>query len=192
MSELNTRQWELYNYLKDQDGWRTQFSVAMDLSHLYDVKGGDIEHFHDCHARHLMTDDIRAINASDVIQKMILSSAKGIKIATEEEAIKHIKSKASAVFRQLARVRKLEKKAGLDGQLRMVFGSEREIIQSFIDSNKEGERLKSLRVKKGLTQKQAVAKMQGFIDEPMLSKIENGVCLPTSEQLSALEHAYAS
>lgn len=135
MSELNARQWRLYNHLKENgDKWEKQREIARSLPDLYPIA----EPFHDSGSRLLMTKDIRAINKSDVIQKIIISSAQGVKLANKEEAQAYIAGKFSAVFDSLERVRKLERKAGLDGQARLVFGHERDIIKAFMD-NGSGE-----------------------------------------------------
>ena len=138
MSELNARQWRLYDFLKERGGeWTKQREIAQHLPDLYPI--GNARAFHDSGARLLMTQDIRAINKSDVIQKIIISSARGVKIANKEEAGQYIAGKYSAVFDSLERVRRLERKAGLDGQARLVFGREREVISAFIDSKEASE-----------------------------------------------------
>lgn len=137
MSELNARQWRLYNHLKSNgDKWEKQQEIARSLPDLYSVSEG--QPFHDSGARLLMTKDIREINKSDIIQKIIISSAQGVKLANKEEAQRYIAGKISAVFDSLERVRKLERKAGLDGQARLVFGRERGIIEAFT-SKETGE-----------------------------------------------------
>ena len=134
MSELNARQWRLYNHLKTNgDKWEKQREIAHSLPDVYPIAAG--QPFHDSGARLLMTKDIQTINKSDVIQKIIISSAQGVKLANKEEARRFISGKYSAVFDSLERVRKLERKAGLDGQARLVFGREREIITAFIDNS---------------------------------------------------------
>lgn len=139
MSELNARQWRLYDLLKAQgDTWTKQRELAELLPDLYPIAAGN---FHDSGARLLMTRDIREINKSDVIQKIIISSKKGVKLANEEEAQRYIAGKYSAVFGGLDRVRRLERKAGLDGQTRLIFGRERDIISAFIDSGVTTRRL---------------------------------------------------
>lgn len=193
MSELTPRQWKLYEFLKKQNGWVTQYEIALNLEVEYPCTQSEFEDFHNSNARKLITADIRAINKSDVIQKMILSTGRGIKLATEEEATKYIKSKYAAIFRQLNLARKLERKAGLDGQMRIVLGSEREIVQAFTDSNAEGERWRTARKLAAYTQKQAVALFKKYIptfDEPLLSKIENGVVMPSIEQQAAFAKVY--
>ena len=144
MSELNARQWRLYELLKESGGeWTKQREIAQRLPEFYPITAG--RSFHDSGARLLMTRDIREINKSDVIQKIIISNSQGVKLANKEEAEAFIAGKFSAVFDSLERVRKLERKAGLDGQARLVFGRERDIIKAFIDSEATGERLKSAR-----------------------------------------------
>lgn len=130
MSELNARQWLLYNHLKENgDKWEKQREIARSLPDIYPIT----EPFHDSRARQLMTSDIREINKSDIIQKIIISSAQGVKLANKEEARTYISGKISAVLDSLERVRKLERKAGLDGQTRLVFGRERDIIKAFAE-----------------------------------------------------------
>lgn len=132
MSELNARQWRLYNHLKENgDTWEKQREIARSLPDLYPITEG--QPFHDSGARLLMTKDIRAINKSDIIQKIIISSAQGVKIANKEEARAYIAGKFSAVFDSLESARKLERKAGLNGQTRLVFGRERDIIKAFAE-----------------------------------------------------------
>ena len=145
MNELNARQWRLYDLLKERgDTWTKQRELAELLPDLYPTERA--QPFHDSRARLLMTKDIRAINKSDVIQKIIISSARGVKLANKEEAEGFIAGKYSAVFDSLERVRKLERKAGLDGQARLVFGRERDTIKAFINSETAGKRLKAARV----------------------------------------------
>ena len=132
MSELNARQWRLYNHLKEiGDAWEKQRDIARSLPELYPITEG--QPFHDSGARLLMTKDIQTINKSDIIQKIIISSSQGVKLANKEEARQFIAGRLASVIAALERVRKLERKAGLDGQLRLVFGREREIIRAFTE-----------------------------------------------------------
>ena len=196
MSELNSRQWALYNTLKEQgDEWRVQAEVAM-LIPEYNYDGSeDWRLFHDSQARHLMTADIRAINESAVIQKVIISSGKGIKIANEEEFDRYIRKERAAAIRRLIRVRIKEQKGARNGQMRITFGQyERDTIKAFIDSDKAvGERLRDIRLKNGLTAKGVCAYLSKAgvkIDEPMLSRYENGYCLPNKKTLENLAELY--
>ena len=137
MAELNTRHWRLYEYLKERgDQYTTQKQIADDLRwfYYYDEK----ENFHDSRARHQLTLDIRALNESTVIQKVIISNSKGVKIANADEFAKAIKSEYASVFRRLKRIRQKEAKGNLDGQTRLVFKHERDTIEAFLH-NKDQE-----------------------------------------------------
>jgi hypothetical protein len=132
MTKLNARQWRLYNQLKARgDVWTKQRELAELLPDLYPCEG--VQSFHDSAARLLMTKDIQALNKSASIQKIIISSARGVKVANEAEAWAFIESKYSAAFKGLEAARRMESKAGLDGQARLVFGAERPIIQAFLE-----------------------------------------------------------
>lgn len=131
MSKLNGRQWRLYNQLKARgDVWTKQKELAQMLPDLY--VWDQAQPFHDSGARLLMTKDIRALNKSDRVQKIIISSAKGVKLANKWEAEAFIAGKYSTALKGLEIARKMERKAGLDGQGRLIFGAERPIIQSFL------------------------------------------------------------
>lgn len=188
MGELNSRQWKLYGYLKERgDKWTAQVNIAIDLSDEYG--GFDCDNFHDCSARHLMTDDIRAINASDVIQKIIISSPKGIKLASKDDFAGYLKRQYAALWRRKKRIDKVAHKCLTDGQIRLVFGEEREIIHAFADSNKYGDALKNARIACGMKQREVVEHLRAAghnIDTPTYSRFENGVVLPTAEQQELL------
>lgn len=195
-SELNSRQWAVYNYLKSMnDTWTTQYNVVKALNMLdgYYEKP-EKENFHDSPARHLLTKDIQTINASGVIQKIILSSPQGIKLATESDFEIYIRSQYAALWRRKERLDKIAKKADKDGQMRFTFGAERDTVKAFLDSDKAiGERLKEARLKSGWTAKKVVDNLKASglnIDEPMLSKFEHGYCLPNKTTLNRLAAVY--
>lgn len=137
-NELNSRQWKLYEYLKKRGNvWTSQWYLASVIPEYgYDNTTQDTRLFHDSKIRLQMTKDIRTINDSGVIQKVIMTGAKGVKLATREEFEAYIKSEFSAVFRKLKRVRTKAKKAGLDKQMKIVFNTERDTIEAFIDSER--------------------------------------------------------
>ena len=89
-SELNARQWAVYNLLKNNpDRYMTQKEIVYALSNYYANTFTD-ELFHDSRARINLTFDIRAINDSDVVQKIIISDNNGVKIASEKEFEQYI------------------------------------------------------------------------------------------------------
>lgn len=197
--ELNARQWELYNYLKERgDEWTMQYVVAAYVCQRSDGEYyGDWDNpskFHDTHARHLMTDDIRAINASDVVQKIVISSSKGIKLASKEDFARYLKNQYAALWRKKKRIDKIAKKGLTDGQIRLIFGAEREIIHAFTDSNDYGDALKTARLESGMKQREVVTRLKEAghnIDVPTYSRIENGVILPTKEQQELLFNLFS-
>ena len=197
-SELNARQWALYNLLKNNpDSYMTQWDIARKLKDFYAPNMGfwDCEYdtFHDSAARHMLTNDIRAINKSEVIQKIIISTSKGVKIASQEEFAKYINAEFASIFRKLARTRQKAKKAGLDGQMRIVLGSERDTIEAFADNI---NRLKAARLNAGLkladVARELCAAGEKGIDVSLLSKMENGYCRPTESVLLKLAVLYGT
>lgn len=179
------------------DEWSTQRNVAVDLVGYYGEDGEflDTENFHDSPARMLMTADIRAINDSSVIQKVIISSPKGIKLANKEEFDRYIRKEIMSAVRRLMRAKRKAEKGNRDGQMRLVFNSERDTVKAFIDSDEAfGERLKLCRTKKGYSQATVVCEMRkrgdNTFDAPMLSKFENGYCMPSNKTLTRIAEIY--
>ena len=126
---LTPRQWKLYRYLKERgDEWTTQLDIACALSDYYDTKF-DITKFHDSKARLQITMDIRALNDSETIQKIIMSSSKGVKIANRNEFNTYIGREINAAVRRLMRAKRKAEKGNRDGQMRIVLGKERDHLQ---------------------------------------------------------------
>ena len=192
-SELNDRQWAVYNLLKNNpDRYLTQLSIVYALKDHYDMSFYN-DQFHDSTARHMLTKDIRAINQSDVIQKVIISCGKGVKIANKEEFEKYINAEFAAIFRKLARTRQKARKAGLDGQMRIVLGTERDTIEAYADSI---NRMKAARLNAGLKLADVVRELrlagEKSVDVSLLSKMENGYCRPTDSMLLKLAALYGA
>lgn len=195
-SELNPRQWAVYNLLKNNpDRYMTQQEIALALPNYFVsfMNPWDESTFHDSAARHMLTKDIRAINNSEVIQKIIISTGKGVKIASSAEFEQYINAEFAAIFRKLARTRQKAKKAGLDGQMRIVLGNERDTIEAFADSI---NRLKAARLNAGLKLADVVRELRAsgekYIDVSLLSKMENGYCKPTEIVLMKLAVLYGA
>ena len=133
MSELNPRQWALYRFLVEQgDKWTYQEDIAKALPDWY-APIEETKDYHNTKERHLMTKDIRIINDSSVIQKVIISNpSRGVKIATEAEWQECIKREYISVFKKLKRIRNKERKGALNNQTRLVFKSERDTIEAFL------------------------------------------------------------
>lgn len=193
-SELTKRQWELYIYLKKNcDKYTHLKDIAVN------VYGYDIDYLRDfgnSSVRRNITADITAINDSSVIQKIIVTSPKGVKLATKDEVQSFLNTKYKTAIQAFRRARNFEKKVSRDGQMRIVFNSERDTVKAFIDSDKAfGDRLKICRTKKGFSQAAVVCEMRKLgdktFDAPMLSKFENGYCVPNKTTLHNLAEIYA-
>ena len=137
-SNLNSRQFRLYDYLKNKrlDEWTFQEQIARDLSDLYPATENDFEDFHNSTCRHLIGGDIRAINESDYIHKPILSGARGVKIANEQEFDKYIASNIMSAVNRLKRLKKLSEKADKNGQYRLKLSQyQKEVYEAFLDDD---------------------------------------------------------
>lgn len=193
-SELNARQWAVYNLLKNNpDRYMTQLEIVLTLNEHFTLDNFTADTFHDSRARHTLTNDIRTINKSEVIQKIIISTPKGVKIANSAEFEQYINAEFASIFRKLARTRQKAKKAGLDGQMRIVLGSERDTIEAFADSI---NRLKAARLNAGMKLADVVRELTASgekgIDVSLLSKMENGYCKPTDSLLLKLAALYGA
>lgn len=138
---LTPRQWKLYELLKTtSDRWITQQEIYDILKD--DYKGIEVGvNFHDSMARINITNDIQKINESQVIQKIILSTSNGIKIANEEEYRTYSINKWKSIKRMISRLAWKDNKAKLDGQMKLVFGDSmaRDYYETFIKEYTDGE-----------------------------------------------------
>lgn len=132
--KLTPEEWKIYNYLKEHTGeWITQKDLAKALYYdeWYRTHYDGIP-FHNTKVRKKITNAIRNLNNSSVIQKIILSSSKGVKIADKDDIDKYIGRHTNAVVARLNRLKLIAKKASRDGQYKITFGKyEREIIEAF-------------------------------------------------------------
>ncbi len=187
-NELNSRQWKLYNFLKERgDEWTHAVDIAVS------VYGVSSKNFFGSGTQRLISKDIQAINDSDVIQKVILSHrTNGIKIANEAEFDLYMRKEIMAAVRKLMRAKYKAKKGSRDGQMRITFGSERDTVKAFIDSDKAvGERLKTARLESKLTAVEVVKALNiKSVDAPMLSRFEKGYCMPNKTTLAKLGEIY--
>lgn len=132
--KLNTRQWKLYQYIKEysqNDEWKNRKNIQDDLIDIYPRTSKNI--FNDSGLR-LMTKDIQAINANDIPHKVILcDSSKGIKMATKREYNNILKNEKISILSQLKRYNEKIKKISLNGQIKLKMTPyQKEEIQSLI------------------------------------------------------------
>lgn len=139
--ELTTRQWKLYELLKDNsDKWLTQREIYERLKDHYRKEEFDEANFHDSGVRYWQTLDIRRINESGVIQKIILSTSQGIKIANEEEYKEYSINRWKSIKGMIKRLAWKDHKAKLNGQMKLVFGDSmaRDYFETFAEEYEKG------------------------------------------------------
>ena len=137
MKELTSRQWTLYNYLKehyDPKRYISKNEIVSALPQYYEIKEGETRTCRDIEF------DVRDINSSEIIQKIIVSNSKGYKIGTKEQVANYIVSRIEEAKRSLVLSYKLAHKAELNNQARITFGKdERNVIEAYIKEEKEQE-----------------------------------------------------
>lgn len=114
---LTPRQSALFSVLYgNKDQYLTQYQISQMLPAMYPFDG-DKREFHDSKARYYITLDIRQINADPDAPAVIVSNAKGVKIANEAETRASMRREYAAIFRKLKRAYEKERKVSRDGQL---------------------------------------------------------------------------
>lgn len=132
--KLTPVEWKIYNYLKEHtDEWIMQEDLAISLFYdEWDNQVSKATDFHNTALRKTITNAIRNLNNSPIIQKIILSSSKGVKIANRDEVDKYIGKHINSVIARLNRLKLIAKKASRDGQYKITFGKyERQIVEAF-------------------------------------------------------------
>lgn len=129
---MNDRQRKLYELLLLIGDTPTK---QTDIGRIFidDYDDCDSGNYHNSHARQVLTNDIREINNDLSVEKIIISSRNGIKLATKDEAMRYIKGQYAALFRKLKRIRTLEKKARLDGQFKIFTDENGDFVSSFVE-----------------------------------------------------------
>jgi len=142
MSELNSRQWKMYRFIKKRslDGLYTNYNDVLDneeLSTIYRNMCSTVEAM-----RSYIKNDIHAIRDTNnpEIKVIIGSGPKGYKIPSDEqEVIDWLDRRYKTIFKSLKLANHCKNKAGLNGQYRFVNedSEAKECIEAFIKSNKE-------------------------------------------------------
>jgi hypothetical protein len=131
---LNTKQWLLYTYLKEHysdDKFISKKELAQACGYTFNDKSQ-----RNCVD---MEADVRAINDCDIIQKIVVSDSTGYKIGNEAQVLDYLKKRFNRDFKSLRLNWKLAKKVKMNNQMRLVFGSERDTIETFIKTKLEEE-----------------------------------------------------
>lgn len=133
--ELTTRQWNLYNYLKENtDIYLTKEQIVANVDG-YNYK--DWQNEHNQNAFRQLRDDIRNINSNQTrIQKIIISNKIGYKLATEKEFESWKISQWKLIKRKLYRMGVIDDKALKNNQMRLVEdgSNARLYVESFVDN----------------------------------------------------------
>ena len=128
ITTVNSRQWKLYKYLCGQEDPKTLETIIRETG-LY----GPVDeiNFNNSAGRRVLTADIRILKEKDEPHKNVLSTNQGIIIGTKKEFIQEIGKQERKLIKMFQLLNKQKRKAGLDNQLRLVFGKEKEIIEAF-------------------------------------------------------------
>ena len=133
--ELTTRQWNLYNYLKENtDIYLTKEQIVENVDgYIYK----DWKNEHNKNAFRQLRDDIRNINSNQTrIQKIIISNKIGYKLATEKEFESWKISQWKLIKRKLYRMGVIDDKALKNNQMLLVEdgSNARLYVESFVDN----------------------------------------------------------
>lgn len=124
------RQQELYNLLLARGDEWSSMEFLTDSIKLYPAFF--TTNYHNSRARRMLTADIEYINNSDKYEKIIVSTSRGVKLASEKDFEKFLSSELREVFAKLKRLRRLAKKGSRDQQIDL----EGRIAESFFYEGK--------------------------------------------------------
>lgn len=127
---LNARHYKLYEYLKDnyEEGkFISKQQICKDLNEFYKMREKETRY---CRK---LEEDVREINDDETLTKIIVSNKKGYKIGSKEEVQKYIKKRMLRDVKSINLTRKLARKYKLDKQFQIVFNSEKEIVETFME-----------------------------------------------------------
>ena len=113
--EDRARQEELYKFLLGRGDKWTSMEQTTDTIRLYPAYFRTT--YHNSTARRLLTRDIETINLSGRYEKVIISGARGIKLATRDEFSRFVKAECREIFAKLKRVRQIIRKGSDDQQV---------------------------------------------------------------------------
>ena len=133
---MNTRQYELYKFLKENyaDGkYISKKEICDGLPQFYAYDENTNRHNVD------IEQDIRVINDWENMQKCIVSNKRGYKIGNEEECNEYLHRRFNSIFKSLKSLNNIKKRLEQNGQFRLVFGKEREIMECFINGTNKAD-----------------------------------------------------
>jgi len=118
-TKMNTRQWQLYEFLKNQNDLLSRKEI-MDQLGTYEGN------------KRLLTSDLQRIKENPTINRILITNRKGIKLAVDEaEANMYLDLEKIEVLNRLKRYFKQAKQIQLDNQTQIVWNSEKDTIEVF-------------------------------------------------------------
>lgn len=117
-TKMNTRQWKLYDFLKEQNSLLSRKEI-MDQLGLWENS-------------RVLTTDLQRIKENPTINRILITNRKGIKLAVDEaEANMYLDLEKIEVLNRLKRYFKQAKQIQLDNQTQIVWNSEKDTIEVF-------------------------------------------------------------
>lgn len=134
--ELTTRQWNLYNYLKENtDIYLTKEQIVANVDG-YTFNSWQNEHNQSAYSQ--LRDDIRKINSNQTrIQKIIISNKVGYKLATEKEFEDWKYRQWKMIKGKLFRMGIIDDKARKNNQLKLIEDNSkaRVYVEAFVEGD---------------------------------------------------------
>ncbi len=131
VNDLNSRQWSLYNYLTTQNKLVSLKQIYNNFENNYPDYKHERSTWANSTARRQITEDLNAIANSKCIYRVLVRSVNGVGFLPKEETEKFLNNEYIRLVKELSTFHQLSKKAGLDGQMRIVFSNEKAMIEAF-------------------------------------------------------------
>lgn len=138
-NDLTSRQWSLYNYLKEHET-RTFSTKEIYLLFIDEYPKWDITtDWNTSTTRRTIAYDLEAIGKSKRVHHVLSRGSNKIGVLDKEETLKYLTKKTIALKKQWKELYDEWRKAELDQQMRLVFGKEKDVIEAFayVDAKEE-------------------------------------------------------
>ena len=117
-TKMNTRQWKLYEFLKEQDNMISRKEIMDQLGLWENTR--------------LLTSDLQAIKVNPTINRILITSRKGIKLAVDKaEADFYLEREKIEILSRLKRYFQQSHQIQLDNQTQIVWHTEKDTIEVF-------------------------------------------------------------
>ena len=118
-NKMLSRQWKLYDFLKEHMDEYLSIVDIMKQTNLYND-------------RRLLTRDLQVIKTNPTINRILITSRKGIKLASnKEEADEYLEQEKIEILSRLKRYFQQAHQIELDQQTQIVWNSEKDTIEVF-------------------------------------------------------------